>query len=119
MYVHKDAFCNKAQNYMRCVPLCQDGVFWCALWEVMVDRSDRIDRSRQNTDQWIQTERSVHLVALWLGGCRYEDMKPGWEVTEAWDPVMEANPHCLHSQSTSSSSSCSLNAMGGGKTPPR
>merc|ERR1712048_434919 len=71
VYVHKDGTKHKAGNYTRFVHLCQDGVFWCAKWEVRVDRSDRVPV--RNTDQWVQEERSVRLAALWLCGRRYSD----------------------------------------------
>jgi len=90
VYVHKDGTCKKTANYFRFVPLCQDGFFWAALWEVMVDRADRVPVA--NTDQWVQHERSVRLAALWLVGCAYANTQEGWEVTEAWDPLLEAHP---------------------------
>eukprot|EP00928_Gymnodinium_smaydae_P079890 TRINITY_DN63721_c0_g1_i1.p1 TRINITY_DN63721_c0_g1~~TRINITY_DN63721_c0_g1_i1.p1 ORF type:complete len:508 (+),score=44.97 TRINITY_DN63721_c0_g1_i1:42-1526(+) len=93
VYVHKDATCHKTGNYFRFVPLFQDGVFWAALWEVMVDRSDRVAVS--GTDQWVQQERSVRLRNLWLVGCDYQHMQNGWEVTEKWDPLLEANPKSI------------------------
>jgi len=93
VYVHKDATCAKTGNYFRFVPLCRDGVFWAALWEVMVDRADRFPV--KGTDQWVQHERSVKLKALWLAGCTYEGMEPGWEVSEVWDPLLEANPFAM------------------------
>ena len=90
VYVHKEATCHKTSNYFRFVPLFNDGVFWTALWEVMVDRSDRVPSN--HPDQWVQQERSVKLKALWLAGCTYEDMPPNWEVSEFWDPLLEAHP---------------------------
>lgn len=90
VYVHKDGTCAKTANYFRFAPVFRDGVFWAALWEVMVDRADRVPVSK--TDQWVQQERSVRLVALWLVGCTYDMMQPGWEVSEVWDPLLEANP---------------------------
>ena len=90
VYVHKEATCHKTSNYFRFVPLFNDGVFWTALWEVMVDRSDRVPGN--HPDQWVQQERSVKLKALWLAGCTYEDMPPNWEVSEFWDPLLEAHP---------------------------
>ena len=90
VYLHKEATCSKTGNYFRFVPLCRDGVFWAALWEVMVDRSDRVAVS--GTDQWVQRERSVRLKALWLAGCTYGHMQPGTQVSESWDPLLEAHP---------------------------
>lgn len=90
VYVHKDGTCRKCSNYMRFVPLCRDGVFWGALWEVFVDRSDHVPV--QNTDQWCQPERSVRLAALWLVGYSYDQMLAGLEVSEVWDPIHECDP---------------------------
>merc|ERR1711976_504679 len=90
VYCHKDGTCRKTGNYVRFVPLCRDGFFWAALWEVQVDRNDRI--LAKNTDQWVQHERSVKLSALWLIGCSYQHMAQGWEVGLFWDPKLEANP---------------------------
>ena len=96
VYVHKDVTAHKAENYTRFVELFQDGVFWCAKWEVRVDRSDRI--VVEHTDQWVQEERSVRLAALWLCGYNYLDMDYGWEVSSGWNPLLEANPHKGRSQ---------------------
>jgi len=90
VYLHKNQTAFKTANYFRFVPLCQDGVFWAAMFGVMVDRADRVPV--QKTDQWVQPERSVRLACLYLAGARYQDMQPGWEVSQAWDPLMEANP---------------------------
>jgi len=92
VYVHKDGTMDKVLNYARFVPLCRDGVFWCTKWELQVDRADRIDRSKHGTDQWVQEERSVRLVALWVLGRTHETMEEGFEVQEAWEPALEANP---------------------------
>lgn len=92
VYVHKDVTAAKAGNYTRFVPLCKDGVCWAAKWELRVDRSDRVPVGNYGTDQWVQEERSVRLAALWLCGRRYEDIADGEEVSEQWDPTMEANP---------------------------
>ena len=91
VYVHKDSTKHKAENYTRFVELCNDGVLWCAMWEVRVDRSDRVPAG--NTDQWVQEERSVRLAALWLCGRKYSDMKCGSEVSAVWDPLLEGNPY--------------------------
>ena len=96
VYVHKDGTHRKACNYTRFVPLFQDGVFWCAQWEVRVDRSDRVPV--KDTDQWVQEERSVQLVALWVCGRKFSDMEDGSEVSAAWDPLLEASPFSARSQ---------------------
>lgn len=97
VYVHKDGTGHKAENYIRFVPLCRDGVFWAAVWEVRVDRSDHVTHrpfflTHRGTDQWIQPERSVRLEALWLCGRRSEDMTNGSELYEVWNPILEAHP---------------------------
>ena len=33
IYMHKDATARKAENYIRFIPLCGDGVLWAAKWE--------------------------------------------------------------------------------------
>ena len=91
VYVHKDSTAHKVGNYTRFVPLCSDGIFWAAKWELQVDRSDRVPAGK--TDQWVQEERSVRLVAFWLCGKTHQDMQDGSEVCEVWDPLLEANPH--------------------------
>ena len=65
-------------------------MFWAAVWEVRVNRSKRV--AKKDTDQWVQREGSVELVALWLRGRRHEDMEPGCELSEEWNPRLEANP---------------------------
>mmetsp|Transcript_52875 Transcript_52875/g.97547 ORF Transcript_52875/g.97547 Transcript_52875/m.97547 type:complete len:1023 (-) Transcript_52875:89-3157(-) len=95
VYAHKDLTEAKAGNYTRFVPLCRDGVFWAAKWELRVDRSDRVPASKKGTDQWVQEERSVRLVALWLCGRRVEDFVEGEELVEYWDPELEANPEMI------------------------
>merc|ERR1712151_517654 len=35
------------------------------------------------------------MGALWVLGKRYQDMEDGWEVVEAWDPLLEADPTAL------------------------
>lgn len=92
VYCHKDGTKDKAQSYVRWVPLCRDGVFWSTYWELRVDRTDRVGMAKFKTDQWVQREGSVRLAALWVQGCTYEDMQGGYEVQEVWDPLLEANP---------------------------
>ncbi|CAE8704556.1 unnamed protein product, partial [Polarella glacialis] len=93
VYVHKDKTSHKAENYMRFVPLCGDGVFWAAKWEVRVDRKQGLDElMKKNTDQWVQPARSVRLEALWLCGRSAADMRIGDAVARKWEPELEANP---------------------------
>ena len=90
IYLHKQKTAIKADGYTRFVPLCKDGVFWRAKWEVRANREERV--SKKNTDQWIQQSDSVRLVALWFQGLRYEDMTCGYEISTLWNPLLEANP---------------------------
>ena len=90
VYMHKDKTAHKADNYTRFSPLCDDGVFWATKWELRVDRTRRVIKN--DTDQWVQREDSVRLVALWLCGRRHEEMTPGEEFSEAWNPMLEASP---------------------------
>eukprot|EP00969_Alexandrium_andersonii_P191776 8470079-Alexandrium_andersonii.AAC.1 len=48
-------------------PASIDGVLWCVKWELAVDRSGRVVPENK-TDQWLQEERGVRLVALWIRG---------------------------------------------------
>ena len=91
VYVHKEGTSQKAENYIRFTPLCGDGVFWAAKWELRVDREDRVIVPRK-TDQWVQRARSVHLAALWVCGRAKEDMREGDAVSQRWVPELEANP---------------------------
>ena len=92
IYCHSPAYAHKAENYSRFMPLCKDGVFWCCKWELKVDRSRKQD-PKSDTEQWIQKPGSTRLVALWLCGIRYQDMEPGLQFSEAWNPMLEANPN--------------------------
>merc|ERR1712087_918323 len=67
-----------------------DGVFWAAKWEVKVNRMEKVPK--KSTDQWIQRTGSVRLKALWLCGKRHEDMEDGYEFSDVWNPMFEANP---------------------------
>ena len=75
IYVHNEDNSVLAENYIRFTPLCDDGVFWAAKWEVRVERTRQVEKITGRTNQWIQKEGSVVLAALWLCGRRYEDMK--------------------------------------------
>ena len=92
IYCHSPAYAHKAENYSRFMPLWNDGVFWCCKWELKVDRSRKQD-PKSDTEQWIQKPGSTRLVALWLCGIRNEDMQPGFEFSETWNPMLEAHPN--------------------------
>ena len=91
MYVHKDSTSRKAENYSRFVPLCNDGVWWCVKFEVLVDREMKVV-PRSDTDQWIQQENSVFIVALWVCGRLSDEMIPDNPISRKWEPKNEANP---------------------------
>lgn len=91
IYVHKDGTKHKAAwSYSRFVPLFEDGVFWAAVWEVRVDRARKVPKS--GTDQWVQQDGSAHLEALWLRGVLADEMELGSELSEVWNPLLEADP---------------------------
>ena len=52
IYVHPDDTCWKAAFYARFVRLGYDGVFWSAMWEVCVDRTQQA--RIYHPDQWCQ-----------------------------------------------------------------
>ena len=91
IYVHKDATSHKAENYVRFVHLCGDGIFWAAKWEVVVDREKRVCVPHQ-TDQWVQSPDGVHLAALWVCRRAAEEMRDGDAVAREWRGELEANP---------------------------
>jgi hypothetical protein len=82
----------KAKNYAIWVPLFDDGFFWRATWEIMVDRNDSVFTARDQTDQWLIRERSVHLVALHIDYRHHTDMGNGEWFQVAWDSRLEVNP---------------------------
>ena len=91
VYVHHN-WETASGSYARFVPLCNDSIFWRALWEVQVDRADRYSLGGKRRDQWCQHERSVKLAALWFQGRNTVQMTPGAELSSHWDPCLEANP---------------------------
>lgn len=93
IYVHCDTTAQKADNYMRYVPLCQDGVFWAVKWEARVDRSSRVTvSSRYGTDQSVRHPQSVVLVALWVKRSTHGTRQESSDVQAKWDPTMQASP---------------------------
>ena len=93
VYCHGDGEASQAWEYSRWVPLCGDGVFWCAVWELQIDRSERADRAYMRMDQLMQPEHTVKLVALWVRGLAHYDMEVGSQAQEVWNPLHEANPY--------------------------
>ena len=48
--------------------------------------------SKHDTDQWVQKQGSVDLVALWIRCAAWYDMEDNTEVQLVWDPLLEQNP---------------------------
>ena len=90
VYVHKDSTRDKAENYIRFVPLMCDGVFWAVKWEVRANRQDFVPNP--GSDQWVQPARSIQLAALWVCGRNAAQMQNGHAVSWEWKPLKEANP---------------------------
>ena len=90
IHVHKDGTSQKAENYMRFVPLSADGVFWAVKFGVRVNREERV-KVPNKTDQWVQKAGSVRLAALWVCGRNGDQMQNVWPVRK-WSPELEANP---------------------------
>merc|ERR1712232_1105332 len=99
IYLHKDKTSRKAENYIRFVPLCSDGVFWAAKWEVRCDRSQAIGKEK-HTDQWVQPAGTVKLVSLWLCGRTREELRCGDSLSRAWIPEFEGNPQTSFARSS-------------------
>jgi len=91
VYLHKDGKYQKAENYMRFVPLFGNGAYYASVFEVYADRSDKV-HTFNGTDQWVNRARSVRLGALWLCCRTKQEMVAGDEVAMAWDPELEADP---------------------------
>ena len=91
VYMHKDANHRKAENYIRWVDLCGDGVFWSAKFELLSNRANAVKTPR-GTDQWVQRAASVRLCALWVCGRSASQMRDGDAVSPGWQPHREANP---------------------------
>ena len=91
VYVHKKGTKHKADNYSRFFPLCDDGVFWSAKWELMVNAAER-QFVPGYTDQWVLRASGVRLCRLWLCGRTTFDMRNCSPVSLKWDPELEANP---------------------------
>ena len=98
IYLHRGNTAYKADHYIRFTPVCGDGVFWAAKWEVRADLSKQA--SKHKGDQWIQMTNNVRLVALWLCGRRYQDMVAGTSFDEVWNPILEAKPRLTHTTAT-------------------
>ena len=81
-------------GYARFAPVSSDGIFWSVVWELAVDRSGRAPVSKLGTDQWVQTEASVRLAALWVTGRNAVTMQPGHLVSDfdEWIPAFEVEP---------------------------
>ena len=91
VYAHEGSAAYRVHCYMRFVQWPPNTTYWRAMWELMVDRSDRVG-PRSKTTQWITRARSVHLKALWVQGKKPQDMESGTEVCIKWRPKEEINP---------------------------
>ena len=87
IYAHDDDHAVKCENYSTYNSFLDDGVFWGAKLELRGDRNGRIPK--KDTDQVIQKEGTVRIVALWVQGLNlqtirsdlwsYTDYEPTWE----------------------------------------
>lgn len=68
--------------YEICVLVQRERVLGGAIWEVMVDRTDRVPVSKKGTDQWVQTERSVKFVTVLAFGKTQTTMSCGQALQE-------------------------------------
>ena len=108
VYCHQDTTRAKAFGYSRFVPATSDGAFWSVVWELAVDRSGRAPVSKLGTDQWVQTEASVRLAALWVGGRNAMTMQNGVFVSDfdEWNLALEKDPLRQRFQSEAPRDSC-------------
>ena len=81
----------EVENYMRWIPMCGDGLFWAAKWEVVYASWGSVKRGKR-TDQVIQSAESVELAALWLSVRSASMLPEGTPVQAKWSPEREANP---------------------------
>lgn len=86
VYTHQDF--DKAAWYTHFTDMRHDGVFFGPLLELRVDRKRKV-KAQRRTDQWIQLPGSTELVALWVCGRSYRDMRPADKLTPPWSPQME------------------------------
>ena len=56
----------------------------------MVDRTRNVPS--KGSDQWIQQEGSVELIALWIETRLPQEMSSGSHCLVSWDPKLEVNP---------------------------
>ncbi|CAE7398620.1 unnamed protein product [Symbiodinium natans] len=97
VYLHRDSLQHKVENYMRWIPMCGDGLFWAAKWEVFYDSWGSVKRGKR-TDQIIQSADSVELKALWLSVQCAATMAEGTPIQALWRPRREANPTLTKAQ---------------------
>lgn len=63
------------------IPMLQKHIYWGAMWECLVDRSERVVIGRRaSTDQWIQKESSVKLLSIWVCARSSGGMQEGCSV---------------------------------------
>ena len=88
IYAHGDEYAVKCENYLTYNSFLDDGVFWGAKLEL---RGDRIGRIRKkDTDQVIQKEGTVRIVALWVQGLNLQTIRSDlWSYTH-YEPTWES-----------------------------
>jgi len=90
VYFLKDQYLHKITHYAVPTPLCGNGVWWSAVWETKIDYADR--RQTFHPEQLCIPARSVHLVALWVGGKVEADFEDNDHLYIDYNPLLEAVP---------------------------
>ena len=88
IYAHGDEYAVKCENYLTYNSFLDDGVFWGAKLELRGDRNGRIPK--KHTDQVIQKEGTVRIVALWVQGLNLQTIRSDlWSYTH-YEPTWES-----------------------------
>ena len=88
IYAHGDEYAVKCENYLTYNSFLDDGVFWGAKLELRGDRNGRIPK--KDTDQVIQKEGTVRIVALWVQGLNLQTIRSDlWSYTH-YEPTWES-----------------------------
>ena len=88
LYCCSDNYCSMAAGYCNTVPSSNDNaLYWSCLWELDVDRFDRIVCKRRH--QWQQKLSSVCRRALWVRVARFQDLPDGEPIQAFWEPLFE------------------------------
>ena len=88
IYAHDDDHAVKCENYSTYNSFLDDGVFWGAKLELRGDRNGRIPK--KDTDQVIQKEGTVRIVALWVQGLNLQTIRSDLWAYVAYDPTWES-----------------------------